>query len=166
MTLLLRISVITTRTELRNPLHSSIKYNVYIARPFSYPDGYPLNPKAIGEHIRKKRMDGKLMQSDIAHIIGVSEGSIWNWENGTQPHVKYVPNIIKFIGYIPFKSPENGDAIDRLRYFKLINGLTIKQLAKNMGRSQEQLADWINGRTKPYKKNLEIIDEYVSVYPG
>ncbi len=111
-------------------------------------------------------MDCKLMQSDIAQIIGVTEASIWNWENGAQPHMKYLPSIIKFLGYIPFKSPETNNAIDRLKYFKQINGLTIKQLAKNMGCSHEQLADWINGRTKPYKKNLDIIEEYVSGYPS
>ncbi len=147
---------------LRNPLHSSIKYNVYIARPFVFPDGYPVNPKTIGEHIRKKRMDDIFMQSDIANIIGVSEGSIWNWENGTHPSVKCVPGIIKYLGYIPFESPENGDTIGRLRYFKLINGLTIKQLGKTMGRSHEQLTDWISGRTKPSKKNLEIINAFVT----
>jgi len=63
--------------ELRYPLHSSIKYNVYIARPLVFPDGYPVNPKTIGEHIRKKRMDNKLMQSEVANIIGVSEGELW-----------------------------------------------------------------------------------------
>jgi len=26
-------------------------------------------------------MDKRLMQSDVANIIGVSEESIWNWEN-------------------------------------------------------------------------------------
>ncbi len=45
-------------------------------------------------------MDGKLMQSVIPHIIGVSEAVSVSWENATQPYVKYVPNVIKFIGYI------------------------------------------------------------------
>ena len=83
---------------LRNPLHSSIKYSVYVARPFLYPNGYPLNPKAIGEHIRKKRMDCRLMQSDVANIIGVSEESIWNWENGrTKPSKKNLEIINAFV---------------------------------------------------------------------
>ncbi len=42
--------------------------------------GYPINPKTIGEYHRKKRMDSRLMQSEVANIIGVSEESIWNWE--------------------------------------------------------------------------------------
>jgi len=92
-----------------NPLHTSIKYNVCAARPFTYPDGYPVNPQTIGEHIRKKRMDNRLMQSEVANIIGVSEESIWNWENRTQPHMRYLPKITKFLGYIPLKSTINSE---------------------------------------------------------
>ena len=81
-----------------NPLHTSIKYIVYAARPFTYPDGYPVNPKTIGEHLRKKRMDGRLMQSEVANIIGVSEESIWNWENGRiKPRKKNLAIINQFI---------------------------------------------------------------------
>ena len=88
----------TATMRLCNSFHSSIKYDVSIARPFSYPDGYPVSPKTIGEHIRKKRMDCRLMQSDVAHIIGVSEGSIWSWENGmTEPSKKNLKIINNFI---------------------------------------------------------------------
>ena len=80
--------------ELRNPLHTSIKYIVCASRPFTYPDGYPLNPKTIGEHMRKKRMDNRLMQSEVANIIGVSEESIWNWENGRTKQSKKNLEII------------------------------------------------------------------------
>jgi transcriptional regulator with XRE-family HTH domain len=101
------------------------------------------------------------MQSDIAQIIGVTEASIWNWENGTQPHVKYIPNIIKFLGYIPFKSAETSDAMDRLKYVKRINGLTIKQLAKEIGCHYEQLMDWMGGKVRPGRKNLDMIEKFI-----
>ena len=80
--------------ELRNPLHTSIKYIVCASRPFTYPDGYPLNPKTIGEHMRKKRMDKRLMQSEVTNIIGASEESIWNWENGRTKQSKKNLEII------------------------------------------------------------------------
>ena len=83
---------------LRNPLHTSIKYIVCAARPFTYPDGSPVNPKTIGECIYKKRMDNRLMQSDVANIIGVSEESIWNWEHGrTKPSKKSLEIINAFV---------------------------------------------------------------------
>jgi len=72
---------VTATLLLRYPLHTSIKFNACIARPFTYPDGYPLNHKTIGEHICKTKTNSRLMQSDVANIIGVSEESIWNCEN-------------------------------------------------------------------------------------
>jgi DNA-binding transcriptional regulator YiaG len=44
------------------------------------PVSYPANPDMIGEHLRKKRMDSKLLQKDIAKILGVIEDCITNWE--------------------------------------------------------------------------------------
>ncbi len=38
------------------------------------------------------------MQSEVANIIGVSEESIWNWENDrTKPSKKYVKIINTFV---------------------------------------------------------------------
>jgi DNA-binding transcriptional regulator YiaG len=83
---------------LRYPLHTSIKYIVCAARPFTYADGYPVNPKTIGEHMRKKRIDNRLMQSEVADIIGVSAESIWNWEHGrTKPSKKNLEIINAFV---------------------------------------------------------------------
>ncbi len=91
---------------LRNPLHTSIKYIVCAARPFTYPDGYPVNPKTIGEYIRKKRVDNRLMQSEVASIIGVSEESIWNWEHGrTKPSKKNLEIINEFVAKRTMQSP-------------------------------------------------------------
>ena len=48
-------------------------------------------------------MDLKLRQKDVAGIIGVTECTIYNWENGMrEPEAKYIPLIIDFLGYTPF----------------------------------------------------------------
>ena len=60
--------------------------------------GYPLNPKTIGEHIRKKRMDLGLMQKEVAGIIGVTKSTIWNWENGWNIQKKYMQKVEGFLG--------------------------------------------------------------------
>ena len=86
-------------------------------------DGYPKSPKSIGGHIRKRRMDLRLLQRNVADMIGVSECTIYNWENdGSQPATQYIPGIIDFLGYVPFECPE--DILGRLAYFKRIKGLT------------------------------------------
>ncbi len=48
--------------------------------------------------MRKKNMDNRLMQSEVVNIIGVSEESIWNWENGLiKPRKKYLKLINDFV---------------------------------------------------------------------
>jgi len=70
----------------------------------------PLNPaypnvlKTLGDHLKKKRLDLKLLQGDIAQKFGTSEASIHNWEMGhTTPSPFFVPKIAEFLGYVPFE---------------------------------------------------------------
>ncbi len=37
--------------------------------------------------------------------------------------MKHVPNIIKYLGNVPLDRPENAGIFEKLRYYKLINGL-------------------------------------------
>lgn len=62
-------------------------------------DGYPSNPKTIGEHIKKRRLDLNLFQKDVARVIGVTEDTIINWEvKGIAPQMKYMSRIVEFLG--------------------------------------------------------------------
>jgi transcriptional regulator with XRE-family HTH domain len=131
-----------------------------IPRIYNQQNGYPASPKKIGEHIRKRRMDLNLLQRDVAGIIGVTECTIYNWENGERkPGTKYIPRIIDFLGYTPFECP--GDILGRLSYFKRIKGLTFRGLGELMGRDHEQLADWLSSQKKPYPRNLESINQFL-----
>ena len=58
-----------------NPFYNIPKFSIDTSRPIIPPKGYPANPSTIGEHIRKKRLDGNLILSDIAKIVGVSESN-------------------------------------------------------------------------------------------
>ena len=57
---------------------------------------------AIGDQIRKRRLDRGLNQRKVVEIIVVTESSAWNGEHGVEPEQHYNPNIIEFLGYIPF----------------------------------------------------------------
>jgi DNA-binding XRE family transcriptional regulator len=64
--------------------------------------GYPHFPKTVGEHIRKHRLDLKLLQKDVARTIGCTALTLVNWEKGhTQPSVKHKAGVIKFLGFKP-----------------------------------------------------------------
>jgi DNA-binding XRE family transcriptional regulator len=63
---------------------------------------YPLELRTLGDHIRKRRLDLKLFQKEVARLIGVDEVTIWNWENNkVKPTHWRLPKIIKFLGYVP-----------------------------------------------------------------
>jgi len=59
-------------------------------------------PTTVGEHIRKKKMELGLFQTDVARMFNVSAGCITYWENNrSEPQINYYPLIIEFLGYFP-----------------------------------------------------------------
>ncbi len=84
----------------------------------------------IGDHIRKQHMDLGLLQREVAEVIGVIEYSVWNWEHGVEPEQHYNPNVIKFLGYIPFDCPD--DTVGRVVLYKRANGLTLNERGQQM----------------------------------
>ncbi|MDH4161839.1 MAG: helix-turn-helix domain-containing protein [Nitrospirota bacterium] len=134
-------------------------YSYSLPRPIVARPGYPSNPKSIGEHLRKRRIDLGLFQRQAAEQIGVSEASVYNWERGTEPEIRHMPAIIRFLGYVPFPCPE--DTLGRLRYFKMVNGLSFERLGAVMGRDPEQLLDWISRGMRPCKRNIRSINQFL-----
>ncbi len=93
---------------------------------------YPASLKTIGDHIRKRRLDLKLTQKQVAEKLGVDEASVWNWEMGkTEPLVRQVPPVILFLGYDPFAF-DGKSLADELRRYRVTHGLTRKELARQI----------------------------------
>jgi len=93
---------------------------------------YPVKPISIGDHIRKKRMDLKLLQKDVAQILNVSEDCVTYWENNrNKPQIKYYPQIIKFLDYSPFEI-DLSTFKGKLRAYRFLNGLSQKRCANIM----------------------------------
>ena len=64
---------------------------------------YPEQPQTIGEHIRKKRLDNRQTQLEVATQIGIKENTLTTWEVGRYvPQVHHYPAIIRYLGYYPF----------------------------------------------------------------
>lgn len=125
------------------------------------PKGYPVEPRALGEHIRKRRLDLGLLQIEVATQIGVSENTVWNWEHGTEPELIHIPAVLELLGYVPWDCP--ADPIGRLAYFKKVKGLSFERLGTLMGRDPEQLEDWLSGRVVPCKSNIDRITLFLSI---
>ncbi len=109
---------------------------------------YPKELKTLGDHLRKRRLDLKLLQREVGQRIGVVEASIWNWEDGrVSPEVKHFPAIIAFLGYNPIQKPDTLRA--QLVWHRQGKGWTQKVFAKALGIDQSTLAGWERGERKP-----------------
>jgi transcriptional regulator with XRE-family HTH domain len=65
--------------------------------------GYPVQPKTIGEHIKKRRLELGLKQKEVAARMGIHFCTLQLWERGIgDPGVSPLPRIIQFLGYVPF----------------------------------------------------------------
>jgi len=64
--------------------------------------GYPADPKTLGEHIRKTRLDRRLQRVHVARELGVSVATVRNWEkNRTTVAPRFLPRVVAFLGYDP-----------------------------------------------------------------
>jgi transcriptional regulator with XRE-family HTH domain len=63
---------------------------------------YPCELTSLGDHLRKKRLDLKLLQKDVAEILGADDLWIVNWEkNRIEPLLEFLAIIVDFPEYVP-----------------------------------------------------------------
>jgi transcriptional regulator with XRE-family HTH domain len=117
-------------------------------------------PVTLGDHLRRRRLELGLYQKDAAAKIGVTTSSVWNWEHNWTIDPRYIPRVIKFLGYNPIPCPKG--LMDRLAWYKQVNGLPLEALGAVMGRDPEQLADWLSGRHRPCRRNQEEIEKFLT----
>jgi DNA-binding XRE family transcriptional regulator len=117
---------------------------------------------SIGLHIKKKRLDLKLLQKDVALMVAVTEESIMHWETGRYPpQLQFYPGIIKFLGYNPF-------AVDakklggRIKNYRIEHGLSHKKMGKVVGVDGATISTWETGRHEPQGANLTRLNELLS----
>jgi transcriptional regulator with XRE-family HTH domain len=125
------------------------------------PSCYPKSLKYLGDHIRKRRLDLQFLQREVAIKIGVSEATIYNWENSnTTPSLSSTPKMIAFLGYNPDDSAGKtlGEQIKKARK---VAGLSQRRLAKLLGVDPTTLARWERGEAEPLKKSVEIIERFL-----
>ena len=119
---------------------------------------YPKTLKTLGDHMRKKRLDLKLFQKELAQKIGVDENSLCNWEkNRASPSLYFIPKIIQFLGYVPDFLQANTPG-EKIVISRRVLGLTQKELAHRLGIDPTTLGRWERGKSQPPKKHLVRID--------
>jgi len=81
-------------------------------------------------------------------MLGVSEASIWQWENNrTKPKVYLVPRIYDFLGYAPCAPTDRlGDWLRQVRWGL---GLSRRKLGAKLGMDVTTIDRWERGRGRP-----------------
>lgn len=122
---------------------------------------YPRNLETLGDHLRKKHLDLRLLQNDVAKMVGVKEDTIYNWENNrTSPQIHYVPRIIKFLGYVPF-SRDLKTLGERIVNCRRLSGIAQKELAKSLDVDPSTLGRWERGKGHPLAKHMKKVTEFI-----
>jgi len=112
--------------------------------------------KTLGDHIRKRRLDLGLFQRQVAEQVGVDATCVVNWENNaTHPAIRFMPSIIRFLGYNP--SPKPDSLGERLITWRTTLGIRRRAAAKLMGVDEATLARWEKGEREPGRKHSNIV---------
>ena len=98
--------------------------------------------------MRRHRLALKMLQREVAKQIGVETTSVFNWEaNTATPEIRYMPAIIRFLGYNPLPAADGwGRQLVRQRTSL---GLSQKESAGRIGIDPGTLARWERGEREP-----------------
>ena len=118
---------------------------------------YPKSLTTLGDHVRKRRLDLRLRQQDVAATLGVTGSALANWEvNRVTPEFTRLPLIIAFLGYTPSPYNKKSDnMIERMKLYRLTHGLSQEKFAKFIGVDETTVAKWERGEHVPSKQLIQ-----------
>jgi DNA-binding transcriptional regulator YiaG len=121
---------------------------------------YPKLLNTLGDHIRSRRLDLRLFQSQVAEQILVETTTIHNWEgNKSVPAIRYIPAILRFLEYDPFPSAQT--LPERLTAVRKKLGLSQHKLAESLGVDPGTLQSWEAEQHEPIGRNVELVERFL-----
>jgi len=132
--------------------------------PKSYSTGsvirIPMEPKTVGDHIRRRRLAQKMLQREVAEQLGVDDASVYNWEANTfNPCTRHMPAIIVFLGYNPL--PPANTLAEHLVRQRTSLGLSRRRAAERLGVDVSTLARWELGEREPTGAALARVNSFL-----
>ena len=143
--------------------------------------GIPIakQPKTIGEHLRRRRVQLQLHQSQGAKLLKVSTVTLSRWERDhTYPTWDYHETITKYLGYDAFAQCGHRDPYrnetpvvaslspsslcQNLKTLRLELKLTLKECSKELNVAPKTLHTWEIGARQPCRKHREVISGFLN----
>jgi transcriptional regulator with XRE-family HTH domain len=115
-----------------------------------------LEPRTLGEHPKRCRLQRKLSQTEAARVLEVNPSTILNWEKGhTEPSVEAIPTLLQFLGYDPLPEPKT--LPERLLAKRRAMGWSIREAAQRLGVDPGTWTDWEGGKTILFRKHRALV---------
>ena len=119
-------------------------------------------PKTLGEHVRRRRLELGLNQNQTAFQLGTKPWTVLNWEKGhTEPPIGSMPAILQFLGYAPFPEPQS--LPERLFAKRRTMGWSIGEAARHLGVDEGTWGAWECGETILYRRHRERVAQLLGL---
>jgi transcriptional regulator with XRE-family HTH domain len=124
------------------------------------PTPFPLEPKTLGEHLKKRRHELGLIQKDVAARLGICHETYIHWEKDqTTPYTASYGPLIAFLGYDPSPAPQSLG--ERILARRRELGLTGKQLAHILGWDERTVLKYECNEWVPKGEKLEQLNAFL-----
>jgi DNA-binding transcriptional regulator YiaG len=109
---------------------------------------FPNELKTIGDHLKKARLERKMLIKDVLEILGVNRWTLRQWEqNILEPFVYQYPKIIAFLGYYPF-THETETQGGKIKKYRFTQGLSMQEFGKLVGVAGCTVSTWERNKAK------------------
>jgi transcriptional regulator with XRE-family HTH domain len=126
------------------------------------PKEIAVEPECLGKHIKRRRLELRLSQRQVAAALGVDPITILNWEKRkTKPVIRLLPAIVAFIGYSPMARP--AAVGERLLQFRKRRGWSIDEAAKHLGVDPRTWGHWERGKLILFQKHRMTVARLLGV---
>lgn len=126
--------------------------------------GFKGEPKTVGEHILKKRLEDGFTQRELGVRFGVDGYTVMNWEKGrtqTVP-VAFMPAIIEYLGYNPELRPESVGG--QLRWKRRSFGWTTAEAARRNSVDKSTWETWETLERWPkYPRFKKLLQTFIGI---
>jgi DNA-binding transcriptional regulator YiaG len=129
-----------------------------ISKEFPKP-AWENEPRTLAEHLLRCRKRRGLLQREVAGLMGVCMQSVIEWEGGKALSIRMWPKVIAFLGYDP--SPPSTTFGERIMAARRRFGISLKELAEQLGCCEETVGHWEASRRQPDKVSRRVLGQLI-----